>query len=175
VRINAKKIVTIALLIAMEIVLTRFLSIQTPVIRISFGFIPIAMIAMMYGPIYGGIGAALADLTGVALFPIGAFFPGFTLTAFLTGFVYGIFLHKQQKNLFRICAAVLIVTVCLNLGLDTLWIQILTGSGYLALIPVRIVRTLIMTPIQIMCIRIIAGWGAKMKIGGEPIFAETTD
>jgi len=132
---NVKRLVLTAMLIAIEIVLTRFLSIQTPILRISFGFLPITVIAILYGPVYAGIGAAIADLIGVMLFPTGAFFPGFTLTAFLTGVTYGIFLYKRPKNLINICAAVLIVTMVLHLALDTWWVQLLTGKGTLLCFP----------------------------------------
>ena len=156
-KLTVKKLMTISLLIALEIILTRILSIQTPIVRISFGFLPIVIMAMMYGPVYAGIGAVIANLVGVTLFPI-AFFPGFILTAFLSGIVYGLVLYNRPKCMKRIVIAVLIVTVILQLGLDTLWIQILAVGtlsieGYLALMPMRIVRTLIMAPIQIISIR----------------------
>lgn len=153
---NAKKLVTIALLIALEIILSRFLSIATPIVKIGFNFLPIALIAMLYGPVYAGLSAATADFLGAVLFPIGAYFPGFTLTAFLTGIVYGVFLHKHERNLARISIAVLMVTVVLNLGLNTLWLQMITGNGYLALFPTRILRCVIIAPIQFICIRLVA-------------------
>jgi ECF transporter S component (folate family) len=154
--ITVKKTVIMALFIALEIVLTRFVSIQTPIIRISFGFLPIAIVAMMFGPIYAGIGAAVGDIIGVALFPVGAYFPGFTLTAFLTGAVYGVFLYKRPKKTPSICIAAFIVTMILQLGLDTLWIRSLTGEAYLALLPARFIKSVIMTPVQIIFIRFAA-------------------
>jgi ECF transporter S component (folate family) len=143
----------IAMLVAMEIILTRFLSIQLLNIRIGFGFIPVVIIAIMYGSVYAGIGAAIADFIGVSLFGIGAPFPGFTATAFLAGIVYGLLLYNRPKTLPRICIAVVIVTVILQMGIDTYWLTIILGDGYIALMPVRIIRTLIMLPAQIICIR----------------------
>ena len=154
-RFNTKTLAIMALMIAIEIILTRILSIQTPTVRISFGFIPIALLAVMYGPLYAGIAAAIADFMGVMLFPVAAFFPGFTLTAFLMGITYGIFLYKHPQKMTRIFVAVLIVVVVLQLGLDTYWLQIITGQGYLALLPARILRSAIMLPVQIVCIRFV--------------------
>ena len=155
-KFSTKKLVTIALMITIEIILTRFLSIQTPFFRLSFGFIPVVIVAIMYGPLFAGVGSVIADFIGIMLFPIvGAYFPGFTLTAFLAGLVYGIFLYNRKKNLWQIVAAAFIVTVILQLGLDTLWLQMITGQGYLALLPVRVLRTLIMLPLQVICIQVI--------------------
>jgi ECF transporter S component (folate family) len=145
----------IAMLVAVEIILTRFLSIQLLSIglRISFGFIPIVIIAIMYGPVSAGIGAAIADFLGASLFGYGAPFPGFTATAFLAGIVYGLLLYNRPKTLPRICIAVAIVTVVLQLGFDTYWLTIILGDGYIALMPIRIFRTLVMLPLQIIGIR----------------------
>ena len=89
------------------------------------------------------------------LFPTGSFFPGFTLTAFLTGVVYGVFLYNKPKTWARIIGAVLTVCLVLNLGLDTCWLSILMGKGYLALLPTRIMKAALMIPVQSLIIGII--------------------
>lgn len=78
-KVNIKILVSVSALIALEVILSRFLSIATPVVKIGFGFVPIAVCAMLYGPIWAGAAGALADFLGATLFPIGAYFPGFTL------------------------------------------------------------------------------------------------
>ena len=147
--------VTLAILVAMEIVLSRFLSINAWNIKIGFNFVPVVIAAMLYGPIGGAVVAALGDLLGALLFPIGAFFPGFTLTACLTGLVFGFFLHKSQ-TLPRIGGAVLINQGILSLCLNTLWISILYGSPYGPLFITRIVQTLILIAVQGVTIYAIA-------------------
>lgn len=153
---NVKKMVYLSLFIALEVVLTRFLSIQTPIIRIGFGFLPVAISAMMFGPLPAGIAAALADIIGMMLFPSGgAYFPGFTLTAFLTGAIFGVFLFNKPKSLLRISVAVIIISLFVNLGLDTLWLKMITGKGYLALMPVRITKCIAIIPIEIPMIKLV--------------------
>jgi ECF transporter S component (folate family) len=151
---NTKRIVHIALLIAIEIVLTRFCSISTPFVRIGFGFLPVAIAGMLYGPLCAGVTAAAADFLGAVLFPIGAYFPGFTVTAFLTGVVYGAFLHKRSKSWVYIGCAVLTILLGLNLGLDTVWLWMITGKGYIALLPLRILKCVLMIPVQVIMIRL---------------------
>ena len=102
---SVKKLVEISLLIALEVILTRFCSINTATLRIGFGFLPIAIIAMMYGPLSAGVAYALGDLLGMMIFPNGSYFPGFTLTAFLTGVIYGLVLYRKPKTWPRIILA----------------------------------------------------------------------
>lgn len=150
---SALKIANIALLIALEIVLSRFLSISTPIVKVSFSFVPLSMLAMLYGPFYAAAGAAIADIIGVAVFPLGAYFPGYTLTAALTGLTYGLLLYRRPKSWGRILMAVLIVGLLLNLGLNTVWTQMTTGKAYMALLAPRVVKSLVMVPIMTLLIR----------------------
>jgi ECF transporter S component (folate family) len=143
----------LALLVALQIVLTRFLSISTPILRISLGFVPIAIAGMLFGPLSGGLVAATADFLGAILFPIGAYFPGFTLTAFLTGVVYGLFLFQKEKSWLRIISSVLVIAIVLNLGMNTFWIMVITGKGYLALLPARLMQNIIMIPLQAIVVK----------------------
>ena len=86
---NTKKLVLTGLLVAIEIILSRFFSVQLPFFRISAAFIPLVLMGMLCGPAYAGAGGAMADFIGAVLFPAGAYFPGFTLTNALTGVAYG--------------------------------------------------------------------------------------
>lgn len=108
---RTKRIIMLGLMMAMSIVLTRFLSITTLTVRIGFAFIPLVVVAIAYGPIYAGIMGALADVIGVALFPTGPYFPGFTLTAFMTGAIYGVFLYKKPMKFWRVLVATVIVSI----------------------------------------------------------------
>lgn len=144
--------VQVALLIAVEIVLSRFLSIPTPITKISFAFLPIAITAMLFGPLYAGIAAVLADFIGATMFPTAPFFPGFTLTAFLTGLIYGLFLYKRPITFLRVICAVLLIAIALHLGLNTVWIKMITGKAVFAILPARLLQTAIMLPVQVLSI-----------------------
>lgn len=152
-------LVSCALLIAIEIILTRFLSISTPIVRIGFGFAPIALAGILFGPWYGCAVGALADLLGANLFPTGPFWPGFTLVAGLTGFTYGLMLYQKAgaqwsrtATVLRIAAAVLIVTLLLQLGLDTVNLVLLLDKGFFVLLPGRITKAVVMIPVQFVTI-----------------------
>ena len=157
---DARTIAIMGVLIAMEIVLSRFLSIAAWNIKIGFSFVPLALAGMLLGPTKGGIVGALADFIGAMLFPIGAYFPGFTLTAFLTGVIYGVFLHKKQTP-GRIAAAVAINQLAMSLLLNTLWISMLYGSPFGPLFLTRIWQTVVLVPVQLVVILVIS----KVLIG----------
>jgi ECF transporter S component (folate family) len=140
--------IAIALLMALDIVLTRILSINTPVLRISLSFMPIALMAAAYGPLWAGAACAIDDIIGATLFPTASFFPGFTLTAFLTGFTFGVFLHRKPVTWRRTLPAAAIVCLVYSLCLDSLWLWIMMGNGFFALIPMRIAKAGIMLPVE---------------------------
>ncbi len=154
-RFNTRMLTTLALLTAVEIVLSRFLSVSAWNIKIGFSFIPVVIAAILFGPLAAGTVGALADFIGALLFPIGAYFPGFTLTAFLTGAVFGFFLHGKQGWV-QIIASVGINQFVLSLFLNTLWISILYSSPYVPLLATRVVQCLVLTAVQLVCIRAIA-------------------
>ena len=72
-RFKLVDIVLLALLLALNVVLSRFLSIATPSAKIGFSFLPEALAAAIYGPLGGMTVAGLGDLVGALLFPIGVY------------------------------------------------------------------------------------------------------
>ena len=94
-KIDVKSIALMGLLIALEIILSRFLSIAAWNLKIGFSFIPVVIAAILLGPVEAALVGAIADFLGAVLFPIGAYFPGFTLTQFIVGLVFGLLLYKK--------------------------------------------------------------------------------
>ena len=84
----------------------------------------------------------------------------FTLTAALTGAVFGILLYKNKTSLARIIIASAIVCICLNLGLDTLWLHMMYGDAFLAILPGRIIKCMINIPVYVIVIEY--NMGAKV-------------
>ncbi|MCL2169711.1 MAG: folate family ECF transporter S component [Defluviitaleaceae bacterium] len=167
IRKDVLMLTTMGLLIALSIVFRGWLSIMiTPQFRLSFDFLPIALIAMKYGPLHAGTAAMMADLIGFWIMPRGAFFPGFTLTAFMMGATYGIFLNKSATrfSLVNISVAAVVVVVFIQWGLETLWLTFIMESPYFVLLAGRIVRTVIMLPLQIITIKMVAELAKRAKL-----------
>ena len=154
-KIDARTLAQLAVLVALEVVLSRFLSINLWSNKIGFAFVPVAVTALLYGPVTTGATAAIADLIGALLFPSGPFFPGFTLTAFLNGMVYSAAFHRRATAP-RILAAVVVREMGFSLFLNTLWISILYDSAYWPLLLTRVWQCVIMVPVQFTVILIIA-------------------
>lgn len=155
------KLCTLALLLALEIILTRFCSITTTFIRIGFGFIPISLVGIMYGPLAAATVYAIGDLIGAVLLPSGPFFPGFTLSAALTGLIFGFVLYKRNINIRTAFIASVIVVFFIDLCLNTYWLSILYGDAFIAILPGRIAKCVLTVPIQTLLIPLI--WNKLAK------------
>lgn len=146
---KAKDIAVIGLMIALKVILTRFLAIETQFVRIGFNFIPSILLAIMYGPWVGATSGALADLLGFFLFPKGfPYYPGYTLSAAIGPMIYGLILYRKKLTLGRIIAACLAVTVLVNVGMNSLWLRILYDQAFWGILPIRLVKNIISLPIE---------------------------
>jgi ECF transporter S component (folate family) len=149
---KTKKLVLGSLLLAILIVLERLLSFQTPILRISFAYVPLTLSAVLLGPLWSVLVATLGDIIGALLFPKGVFFPGFTLSALLTGLIYGLLLYNPKSNkryLLGLIVSNLLILIFIRMGLTSLWVAITTGSAYKVFVPTRLISSLIMFPIQV--------------------------
>ena len=149
-KFDLKTVAVLGILIALEIVLSRF-SIHTSDLKIGFGFVPIVMAAALYGPIAGGMVGAIGDVVSAILFPVGSYFPGFTVTAFLTGAIFGLFLYKKDSIL-NIVLSVLLTQAVISQFVNTLFISVLYGNPYWPLFVMRLAQTAAMSVVQILLI-----------------------
>lgn len=142
---NLRTLCRVSVLIALEIVLSRFLSINTPIMRIGLGFVPIAICGILYGPVWAGAAAGIADILGTFLTPYGIY-PPITITAILTGISLGLFLQRKNSNNVKffpnIVLCTLINTVGLSLFLQTYWLSILGHTPYFELMVTRLFQCL---------------------------------
>lgn len=159
---KSKKIILSALLLALTVILSRFLAIKTPLLSINFGFVPVVLCAIWLGPKWAILVNVLSDLIGATLFPFGSFFIGYTITKVVSGFIYGVLLYKKEQDTFtdkqfilRLIISVILVTLIANIGMNTLWLKITTGKAFMVLLSARIVKELVMIPIEIITIIIL--------------------
>lgn len=141
----------LALLTAMQIVLARYLAIPvSESIRFSFSFIPVVIAARRFGVVGGMLVYGLGDFLGAIIFPTGgAYFPGFTLTAVISGLIYGLYLGKKISSL-RIILSVLTSQILCTLVMNSYWVSTLYGSDFGAVLVSRVPQSLVMSVLQII-------------------------
>lgn len=144
-----KRLVILSLLIAVNIVLSRLLSISMWNMKFSFSFLSVAIAASLYGIWGGAVVGGIGDLLGALIFPTGAYFPGFTLTAILVGVIYGIF-YKDKTNFIKIASGTVLSNIIGTVLLNSLWISILYNSEFIPLMVTRLTQAGIMTVVQII-------------------------
>lgn len=153
-RMLVQEIAIIGLLIACQIILSRFLSISTSTIKIGFSFIPIAIALRYFGIKKGILVAALGDFIGAILFPIGAYFVGYTITAIIRSFIIGMFISKKI-NVKRICLSTILSELVCSVLLNTYWTTFFVSTGFILLLPSRLTQSAVMTVVQIFVLYIL--------------------
>ncbi len=154
-RFTTRTATNLGLLTAISIVLTRVFGFIIPIagvgaLRISFGEIPIMLSGILFGPVAGAVTGVAADLIGYAINSHGgAFFPGFTLTAALTGIIPGLLLFRRMKDpqWWQVGLTVLVTDLITGVFLNTLWLTIMFGQGFFILLPARLLARLVTLPI----------------------------
>jgi len=162
---NTSTITCCAMFGAMAIVLGSFASINvTPNLKIGFASLPNELVDYLFGPVVGALFGGAMDLIKFMIKPDGGFMPGFTLSAMLAAFIYGMFLYKRPLSLPRMLAAKLVVTVLVNILLGTYWLSLLNGKGYLVILPGRIIKNMIQWPVDSVIFYTVAKALEKAKV-----------
>lgn len=146
---RTKKIVIMGLAAAIMVCIGKF-SIHINLfgftaIKVGFGFVITFLISTQIDPISGALVAAVADVVHSLLFPIGPYFPGFTLTSFLSGLLVG-YLYRAMikickgKVTFVSCFIPTVITKVFIAVLNTVWLWLLfSKTPFLILLGHRVV------------------------------------
>ena len=144
-----KNLVLCGLMAAIAIVLSMVASISIgPYVKIGFSGIPNRIVEFLFGPVVGCIFGGALDLLKFMIKPDGPFFFGFTFNVMLAGLIYGCLLYHKPLSIKRIVIAEFLVKLIVNCGLNTLWISMLYGKAFFVLLPMRLLKNVIMLPID---------------------------
>lgn len=76
-------------------------------IKIPLKFITVFITGALFGPLSGGLVAAIADILNAVLVPVGPIMPQITTVEFMYGVIFGAFFYKAKDNAFYYLRAVL--------------------------------------------------------------------
>lgn len=159
-KLNTKTLIMMALFAAISIILARFMVIWlTNSVRISFGNIPIMLAGMLFGPLAGGLTGAVADILGASVFSGYGWYPPLTIPVVLAGIIPALLkpVFLKKVNIWRIYLVVTITNIVVSIGLTTLLLSGLYGTGFFELLVVRAPISLVVTIVEGLAIYILYG------------------
>lgn len=163
-KVELRDLILLGFIVAIKIVLSRF-SVGTTIVHVGLGFIGSVLLGYVFGPIWGAVGGCISDLVSSALFGNqGGFFLGFTLSAMVAPFIYGFFFYKKPVKIWRIILATLLVTVVVNIGMNTLWLHFLYGMEFSVALIQRLPKEVIAPWLEMMVIYFVLQALSRVKI-----------
>ncbi len=148
---NVKTLVFMALLVAMQLVLSRVLVIDLGPYRITVGSVCTVLAGLWLGPVAGGVCGLCADI-------IGCFIKGYAVNPLITvaAILWGVlpalmkpmFIHKEKTGkTVGICISVVLTGILSSLVCTTAGLVLILGYNFYAIMPGRLVQFAIMIPI----------------------------
>ncbi len=165
---NIRCIALAGMFAALSVVLGYLKLPLSPDNRISFGFIATASAGYLLGPVPAAVMAMAADVLGYILNPSGgAFFPGFTLSAGIGGFVYGLLLYRQpiKKILIPVIIAVFVNTLFVNIILNTWFLSVMYQKAMAVFKYARIIKNAVQFPVHVTVITAVLTAAEKSGMG----------
>lgn len=164
---TTEKLTILALLTALQVVLGNIVQIPLLGKQFNFGYLPIMAAGALLGPVPAAIVGGLGDFIGAHLFPVGAYFPGFTLTSAIVGALYALPLYKKQPSWIRAGIAAVLGMIP-NLFLNSLWLSMLyTSKAYWGWVIARSSSYLVEIPVQAVLIYLSLEGLSRLRLPGS--------
>ncbi len=139
-KLSAKKLCVLAMLTALTALLAIYGTLRVGnMIKIPTKFITVFITAAVYGPVWGGVVAALGDLLNAFLVPVGPWLPQITAVEFVCGFLFGLFFYNTfNKNyLWRTVLCALVLTIIDLLLMSAFLVQVGYFPTFAAAVTIR--------------------------------------
>ncbi len=150
-RLKSPKILAVsALLVAVTIAITTLYIPLPNNLHVFFDYTPKALCAMVCGPVAAlGVGFVM-DILGFLARPMGAFFPGYTVTTMVAMLIYALGFYNQRLTVPRIAITKLAVNVICNIGLNSLWNSMLMGKAFTVFLMGSATKNLLLWPVEVI-------------------------
>ncbi len=161
-----KVLVFAALMIALRIALKSLSIPITADLRINITFFVNALGAMVFGPVVATLSAAVSDTIGAVLFPVGAYFFPFIFIEMAGSLIFALFLYRADLTPARIIGSRFCISFLVNIVLTTpimmLYYEIMLGKSYTILNLPRIIKNLVLFPIEGILLTLFLGIAAPI-------------
>ena len=163
---NVRVLAFSGLVCAMAIVLESFpVYILGPSLKIYFSFVVVSLGCAYYGPVVGMIAGGIIDSVGFLLAGYGEpYFPGYLITAVLSGLIYGVLLYKRRPTLLRILIVRLIINYGSNVLLGSVWKSMLYGKGYYYYFNTGLVKNTTLLPVEVVLTLLVLGLAERQGL-----------
>ena len=166
---NIRVLAFAGLVCAMAIVLESmpiYLLGQT--LKIYFSFLVVGLGCACYGPVVGMLAGGIIDTVGFLLAGYGEpYFPGYLLTAVLSGLIYGVLLYRRPVSIPRLIVLRLLINFGNNVALGSVWKAMFYGKGYLYYFSTGLVKNAVLLPLEVflmwMVLRAADRWALDKK------------
>lgn len=148
--------VSIGMLAAVQIVLSRFLAIPVGGFgRIALSPVATIMAGLWLGPVAGGLTGLIADLIGCLIQGFGIN-PIITLSAVMWGVIPGLLCPpsawKKSKKIVTLILAVILTSAVCSLGLTTAGLVLVYGYNFYHIITTRLTQFAVTVPLYCLLI-----------------------
>lgn len=137
---KARNLCVCGLFVAAYVALSFFSIKMTEFLEFRFAFLALAAAAAYGGPVMGMAAGLTGDVISFFAAPqTGPFFPGFTISYTLLGFLFGMILYRSRITPLRAFAAGLAEYV-IACTLNTIWLHFMYGMEWEYLITIRLIK-----------------------------------
>ena len=149
---NVRMLTLAGIITAASIVLESFpIYLLGTSLKIYFSFLVISLGCYVYGPGVGFLVGFANDTLGFLISSFGEpYFPGYLITAMLSGLIYGTLLYRQRITVLRLVVVRLVINYGSNVLLGSVWKAMLYGKGYYYYFTTGLVKNTTMLPIEVL-------------------------
>ena len=149
---NVRMLTLAGIITAASIVLESFpIYLLGTSLKIYFSFLVISLGCYVYGPAVGILVGFANDTLGFLISSFGEpYFPGYLITAMLSGLIYGTLLYRQRITVLRLVMVRLIINYGSNVLLGSVWKAMLYGKGYYYYFTTGLIKNTTMLPIEVL-------------------------
>ncbi len=152
-----------SLMMALNIVLGYFTIQFSAYLRIGFGFMTQPIIAIFFGPLVACVTGIIQDIISLLLRPTGPYNPIYSLSIGISAIMYGMMLYKKNPSFMRILLTKLLVIIVGNIIFNSIALAPTVGSGLIGILPSRLLKNIILFPIQTVIVYIVLKFVKKLK------------